>query len=298
MEINLRNTLSGHQNPVYAIAIDSDNKILYSAGNDKGIVEWDLDADVFKRVLCNVSASVYCLCLIPNSNLLLAGLRNGDLLVIEKGAEVSLKAKLSVEKGAIFTVQYLESKREILAIGEQGKVYVWSLDSFQLLYQFEVAKTTVRCSAVSLDNHCIALGDKDGLVYLYDADDYYLIAKQKVHEGGVSSLAFKGNKLLSGGRDAKLYKLEIPSLQVLDTVVPHMFTVYGIKVLNADLFCTVSRDKTIKIWNSDLKLQKNISRDKGMESHFLSINAVDFSAYQQLIATAGDDKVIKLWQLS
>lgn len=298
MEVNLRNTLDGHQNPIYTLAIDSDRDLLYSAGNDKGIVEWDLKTDTFKRVLCNVPASVYFLQVIPHNNLLLAGLRNGDLLVIKKDEQVSLKAKLQVEKGAIFTIQYIASKHEILAIGEQGKAYVWSLDPMELLYQFDVSKTTVRSSVMNHDEKFMALGDKDGFVYLYDIHDYHLIAKQKVHEGGVSSLAFKGNELLSGGRDAKLYKLEIPSLQVLDSVVPHMFTVYGIKVINNDLFCTVSRDKTIKIWNSDLKLQKNISRDKGMESHFLSINAVDFSAQQQLIATAGDDKAIKLWQLS
>jgi len=87
-------------------------------------------------------------------------------------------------------------------------------------------------------------------------------------------------------------------LKVIDSIVPHMFTVYGIQALGEGLFSTVSRDKTIKIWNSDLKLQKNISRDKGIESHLLSINTQAYDANQKLIATAGDDKVIKLWQLS
>lgn len=298
MEVNLRNTLTGHQNPIYTVAIDSVQHKLYSAGNDKGIVEWDLEKDAFSRVLCNVSSSVYCLAVIPQTNYLVAGLRNGDVLVIERGEEVVLKAQLSVGRGAVFAVQYLPSKNELLAIGEQGKAYVWSMDTFDLLYQFEISKTTVRTIAWESSLNILAFGDKDGFIQTYNATDYTLIHRAKIHDGGVSSLEMVDGVLLSGGRDAKMYKLNVSSLEVLDSVVPHMFTVYGIQSLGNGLFSTVSRDKTIKVWNLDLKLQKNISRDKGIESHFLSINTQDFHPEQALIATAGDDKVVKLWQMT
>jgi len=298
MEVSLRNTLVGHQNPIYTVAIDSERQVLYSAGNDKGIVEWDLKSETFKRILCNVSASVYALSIIPNTNFLIAGLRNGDLLVIDVGETVTLKARLKVEKGAIFAIQFLASKNELLAIGEQGKAYVWNFETFDLLYQFDVSKTTVRCVVLDEDQKFLAFGDKDGYVSLYDANDYHQIVKEKIHDGGVSSLAFEGNYLLSGGRDAKLNKLEVPKLQVLNSIVPHMFTVYGIQSIGNGLFSTVSRDKTIKVWDSELRLLKNVSRDKGIESHFLSINTQSYDAVHKIIATAGDDKVIKLWQLS
>lgn len=298
MEVNLRNTLTGHQNPIYTVAIDPVQHKLYSAGNDKGIVEWDLTNDTFSRVLCNVSSSVYCLCIIPQSNYLVAGLRNGDVLVIDRGLEVVLKAQLSVGRGAVFTLQYLPLKNELLAIGEDGRAFVWSLETFDLLYQFQVSKTTVRSIAWDSASNTIAFGDKNGVVYLYDAYDYRLIHQASVHQGGVSSLEFVDGVLLSGGRDANLYKLSIPTLKILSTVVPHMFTVYGIQAIGNRMFSTVSRDKTIKIWNLDLKLQKNISRDKGIESHFLSINTQAFHTNQAVIATAGDDKTIKIWQLS
>lgn len=297
MEVNLRNTLVGHQNPIYTVAIDGEKQLLYSAGTDKGIVAWDLATDSFKRILCTVSSSVYCMLIIPVSGYLVAGLRNGELLVIEQEGP-TLKAKLNVEKGAIFALQYLEAKNELLAIGEEGKAYVWNATTFDLLYQFQVSKTTVRSVSFHEATNCIAFGDKEGYIALHDANDFHRVAREKIHESGVSSLAFIANFLFSGGRDAKMYKLQVPTLEVLDTVVPHMFTVYGIQPLGNDLFSTVSRDKTIKIWNTDFKLQKNISRDKGIDSHFLSINTQDFDVQQGLIATAGDDKVIKLWQLS
>lgn len=297
MDITLRNTLNGHQNPIYTLAVDSTAQLLYSAGNDKGIVEWDLKAASFKRVLCQVPASVYCLTIIPHTNFLIAGLRNGEVLVLERGSEVSLKAKLKVDKGAVFKIQFIPNKNEILAIGEEGVAYVWSFETFALLHRFEVSQTTARSVALCAKEEVLAFGDKDGYLSLFNAEDYSLNYHKKIHETSVSSLAFVDQFLYSGGRDAKLYKLN-GTLEVVDSLVPHMFTVYGIQKISANLFSTVSRDKTIKIWNTDLKLQRNISRDRGIESHFLSINSQCFEEDTGVLATASDDKTIKLWQLT
>lgn len=297
-EITLANTLIGHQNPIYTLAVDSSKGLLYSAGNDKGIVEWDLNTQSFKRVLCTVPSSVYTLCLIPEKDLLIAGMRNGEVLVINK-VKPELLAKLKVDKGAVFNVQYLENKDELIAIGEEGKAYVWNADTFELLYSFRISKDTVRSIAINDAQNYISFGDKDGFIYIHDSNDFHQIAAKKIHDKSVTSLEFVGNTLLSGGRDAKLYKLEAPSLQESLDIVPHMFTVYGIKMVdnNGD-FVTVSRDKTIKLWNSEFKLVKNVSRDKGIDSHHLSINSLAFDRERKLLATAGDDKIVKIWQFS
>lgn len=297
-EITLANTLVGHQNPIYTLAIDSLKGLLYSAGNDKGIVEWDLSTSSFKRVLCTVPASVYTLCVLAEKDLLVAGMRNGEVLVIKK-TQPELFAKLKVDKGAVFSIQYLEKKNELIAIGEEGKAYVWNADSFELLYTFKISKETVRSIAINEAQNYIAFGDKDGFVYIHDSNDFHQVASQKIHEMSVTNLDFVGDTLLSGGRDAKLYKLEVPTLQESLSIVPHMFTVYGIKqVGDKGNFVTISRDKTIKLWNSDLKLVKNVSRDKGIDSHHLSINSLAFDKERKLLATGGDDKIVKIWQLS
>lgn len=294
-EISLKGTLKGHQNPIYTLEVDTSQHLLYSAGNDKGIVEWDLVSMQFKRLLCAVPSSVYCLKLIPDTDWIAAGMRNGELFIIQRN-EPRLIAKLKVDKGAIFSIQVLPTKNEIIAIGEEGKAYVWSLDGFQLLYTFQVSKDGIRTIAVSEDKKNIAFGDKQGVVHLHAADDFHLITQSRKHEGGISSMLFQHGNLYTGGRDARLYKFSLPFLEKQGEVTPHFFTVYGICAIS-DQLVTVSRDKTIKLWDQSFRLLRNVSRDKGIDSHHLSINSVVYDQDIKVLCTAGDDKQIKIWSV-
>ena len=298
MDINLAQTLVGHQNPIYTLAIDTDRQLLYSAGADKGVVEWDLNSLKLKRILCAVPTSVYVLYDIPDTGLLAIGMRSGEIYIVETATQI-LRAKLQVESGGVFSIKALQRKGELIAIGDAGKAHVWSLDDFRLLYSFQISTTTVRVIAVDTTESLLAFGDKNGTVHLYSADDYRSIAQNTVHEKSVTSLCFFEDFLLSGGRDAKMNKLSKTDLQVLQNITPHMFTVYNIAAITGSpYFSTVSRDKTIKVWDSDLKLIRNVSRDRNFDSHYLSINSQSYDPQLQLLATAGDDKVIKVWKVT
>lgn len=298
MEITLKHTLIGHQNPIYTLATDCENHLLYSAGADKGVVEWDLESLKLKRILCAVPTSVYTLHMIPYSGLLAIGMRSGDIYIVETATQ-SLKAKLKTDKGAVFSIKSMQNKQELIAIGEEGRAYVWSLKDYELLYTFNIANTTVRIIDIEPNEKHLAFGDKAGYVHLYSAEDYNFITSKAIHEKAVTSLCFLENELLSGGRDAKMNKLSTVDLQPLDSITPHMFTVYDISPLgDLPYFSTVSRDKTIKIWDKNLKLIKNISRDRGIEAHFLSINSQTYNPTLNLLATAGDDKGVKVWSIA
>lgn len=298
MKFSLEQTLVGHQNPIYTLAIDTDRQLLYSAGADKGVVEWDLNTLSVKRILCAVPASVYILYDIPHTGLLAVGMRSGEIYIVDTATQ-TLRAKLKLDSGAVFNIKALSQKGELIAIGDAGKAYVWRMEDFQLLYSFQIAPTTVRVIAVDEAENLLAFGDKNGVIYLYSAEDYRAITQKSVHEKSVTSLCFFENFLLSGGRDAQMYKLAIADLHTIQNITPHMFTVYNIApIVGTPYFSTVSRDKTIKVWDSNLKLIRNVSRDRDFDSHFLSINSQSYDPQLQLLATAGDDKMIKIWKLS
>lgn len=295
-DIELLGTLTGHQNPIYTLAVSAtDPNTLFTGGNDKGVVEWDLESMSFRRILCKVGSSVYSLYSIPESNYLAIGLRSGQLMIVDT-INQSLVASLKTEQGAIFSIKTIPEKKELIAIGEEGYAYVWSLESFELLYRFKISETTVRVIEVSNRGGLIAFGDKNGFIYLYHAGDFQEITRKKIHELPVTSIQFDLNdRLFTGGRDAKLFQLDL-NLEIQKEIIPHMFTVYGI-ALNPEkrLLATVSRDKSLKIWRlEDLGLIKNISRDRGYDSHYLSINSFIWANHR--LITVSDDKSVKVWK--
>ncbi len=51
--------LTGHSNPIFTLELSQKPGILFTGGNDKGLVEWSLKDNAFIKVMFPVAASVY-----------------------------------------------------------------------------------------------------------------------------------------------------------------------------------------------------------------------------------------------
>ncbi|SFS95342.1 WD40 repeat domain-containing protein [Sphingobacterium wenxiniae] len=298
VDIFLKHTLSGHQNPIFAVENGVLETSFYTGGNDKGVVEWDILSGKFKRILCAVPASVYALHRIVGTSLLAIGMRNGEVWLVDTETQ-TLEKKFKVDRGAVFSLQAIAEKQELIAVGEEGMAYIWSLENGELLYRFRITDTTIRTLALYPDQQQVVFGDKEGRLHLYAVADYQLLTKSAVHTMPVTALLATDTALYSGGRDAQLYQLGRQGLHVEQNLTPHMFTVYDIlQYPGSNLLITVSRDKAIKFWDkSNLSLLKNVSQEKGFDSHRLSINAACIHSLSQQLITVSDDKLVKVWDV-
>ncbi|MNK09318.1 WD domain, G-beta repeat [compost metagenome] len=297
MDITLKSTLPGHQNPIFCVEKGYYTHTFFTAGNDKGVVEWDIEQNAFKRILCAVSSSVYALRLITGTPILAIALREGKLLFVHV-EEQKLVASIQLSTKAIFALAYMSWKNELLAVGEEGTLYVIDLATYKSIYEKRISPTTIRAIAIDEGLGRIALGDKDGQVYMLDSTDFHVITDSKLHSMPATSLAFIHNKLLSGGRDAQLVISDPNQLTTNFSFVPHLFTVYGIYPHpEVPIFATVSRDKSLKFWSTaDFALLKNMSREKIQDGHHLSVNAGSWSENGQYFFSVGDDKLVKVWE--
>lgn len=291
-------TLAGHQNPIYALSDAAAPDRFYSAGNDKGVVEWSLTDMAFVRVLFPVQSSVYALHRL--NNLLFVGQRSGLILVFNLESNKLVTTLKHHQKG-VFDLKTLVAKGELLSTGEDGTVAIWSLKDYSLLYDFPVIAQTTRVISISNDGKEMALGAKDALIRIYNTDDYSLLREVPGHTLPITSLAYapSGAYMISGSRDAQLKIWSLPDYTLIKNIPAHLFSIYSIAFHPTQpYFATCSQDKSIKLWSSDhFRLLKILSNEKGTQGHFHSINKMIWSQDGRYLISTGDDRHVMIWAM-
>ncbi|WP_184550269.1 WD40 repeat domain-containing protein [Mucilaginibacter sp. FT3.2] len=291
--------LTGHGNPIFTLELSQKPGILFTGGNDKGLVEWSLKTNSFIKVMFPVNASVYAIHCPAGYPLMVVGLRSGQVLVFDFIQQKIIKS-LNHHQKPIFDIKSINHKKELLIASEDGTVSIWSLDTLENLHSIKVSADTVRCIAISPDEKQVAFGCRDNQVKVYDLEDYTLVKTLHGHTMSVFSLAYStdGAFLLSGGRDAQVKIWDTVTYQLTKTIPAHLFAVNHILFHPTQpYFATASMDKSIKIWGADdFKLYKIISREKGYPCHPLSINKLAWNGDQLL--SVSDDKNVMIWNIT
>ncbi|QEC79776.1 WD40 repeat domain-containing protein [Mucilaginibacter ginsenosidivorax] len=290
--------LTGHGNPIFTLELSQKPGILFTGGNDKGLVEWSLKTNAFIKVMFPVNASIYAIHCPAGYPLMFAGLRSGQVLVFDFIQQKVIKS-LNHHLKPVFDIKSVSSKKELLIAAEDGTVSVWSIDTLDMVHTIKVSADTVRCITVSPDEKQVAFGCRDNTVKIYDLEDYTLLKALHGHTMSVFALAYSidGAYLVSGGRDAQVKIWDTTSYQLVKNIPAHLFAVNHILFHPTQpYFATASMDKSIKIWGADdFKLYKIISREKGYPSHPLSINKLAWNGDQLL--SVSDDKNIFIWDI-
>ena len=291
--------LTGHSNPIFTLALSQKPGILFTGGNDKGVVEWSLKNNSFIKVLFPVPASVYAIYCPAGFPYLFAGLRTGDVTVFDFNQQKMIKL-LKHHTKPVFDIKSVHHKNELLVASEDGTVSIWNLNTFELLHTIKVSNDTVRCIAISPDEKRVAFGCRDNQIRIYDLEDYTIVKALPGHTMAVFSIQYSpdGNYLLSGSRDAQVKIWDSRTYKLVQNIPAHLFAVNDIAFHPIKpYFATASMDKSIKIWGADdFKLYKVISREKGYPGHVLSINKLVWYGDDELISVS-DDKRVMVWKI-
>jgi len=290
--------LTGHSNPIFTLALSQKPGILFTGGNDKGVVEWSLKTNSFIKVMFPVPASVYAIYCPEGFPLMFAGLRTGDVAVFDF-IQQKVISILKHHTKPVFDIKSVTGKKELLVASEDGTVSIWNMDTLQLLHTIQVSNDTVRCISITPNEKQAAFGCRDNQIKIYDLEDYTLIKTIHGHTMSVFSLQYSptGNYLVSGSRDAQVKIWDTISYNQIQNIPAHLFAVNSIAFHPTQpYFATASMDKSIKLWGSDdFKLYKVISREKNYPGHVLSINKLVWNG-DDLISVS-DDKRIIIWNL-
>ena len=289
--------LEGHKQGVYALLNLRGSSVIVSAGGDGAVVKWDLDENgpvrmnpepsVAGVLFAQLPEPVFCL-MEGLDGVIWAGTQGGLVFKLVSG-EAPRMIKLGTSS-VFFISRWMDGR---IAVGLGSGELVFFDDELQLLDRVSLGKKSLRC--------CLGdrglIGGSDGLIWRLDAQGRVL-SFWKANSPSVFCLAEDSQgDIVSGGRDALLMWMGADG-GLKQEVKAHLFTIHALAGSDLGWLASGSMDKTVKVWDRNSgALLKVIDREKyPSRGHSHSVNALCWVG--RLLASAGDDKIIRIWEVS
>ncbi|XP_046382433.1 transducin beta-like protein 3 [Ischnura elegans] len=326
-------TLKGHFSTITALEFDLENNYLISSGRDKVLIIWDLKNNGAVVRTVPTFESIEGMIIIPKaaelpflqhkdlgSSLCVATAgENGIIRIwqVEKGREVfiqknSLVNKAKEEGGLAITHLLFNAEESVFAVvSADHNIIIHDLHSLECKKQF-VGFSDEVLDVVFLgksETHlAVATNSTDIKVYNVSNFGCQLL---KGHTDLVLTLSVAQSDpslLASGGKDnsVRLWKLNLESGLVCALAVGSLHSAsvgtVAFSCISASFLTSASEDTCLKIWKvpsakneSLMEVPTNLSASHTVIAHQKDINGVCVAPNDKLIASASQDKTIKLW---
>lgn len=294
MRLHKRFELTGHAASIYAIC-GHENKI-YTASGDKFIARWDIKDALQDKFAIKTESSNYAVAFLEKQNQLIIGTSSGAFHVVDVLAKKELH-HIVQHVSAIFTIQDNPYNYHLYIADADGNVSIWNKSTWELILFLPLLVGKIRSVLVAEQGESLFFACQDGTIRKFDTRFFNEQLVLKAHKEGVNCLSFfplKDQVLISGGKDGFLRIWSLKTSSCILELPAHNFGIYAILFFNKGKnFCTVSRDKSIKVWDAlDCSVLQKIERKHGGHSH--AVNDV-CKLNEETLCSVGDDKRIIVW---
>ena len=295
MQFKLQHRCLGHASGVYDL-IKLSAKTFLSASGDRLVVSWNVDQPEQGNLIARASDSIYSICFLESKNELLIGQAKGEIHIIDLSNNQE-KRLLKVNEKGVFSIVENKSKSKVYVLGGDGVISVLSAADYSLLFKQKIS--TMKLRSVFFDEalNRTYVGCGEGRLYVFDDDTMEMVYTNQLSKEGFSINAitnYTDEVIICGGRDAHLRWVDKKDYSVVNSIPAHNYAIYKIGISpDKNLFATVSRDKTLKIWNA-LTNQVIQRIEHSNDGHLNSVNTLLWMDDCTLIS-AGDDRSINIW---
>lgn len=289
----------GHQHPVYALIAAPEPGRFFSAGGDKTIVEWNLADPSVGLPIAQFQFTIYCLCLIADKNILLAGTSEGGIHVIGLNTKKEIKYFQLTGEG-VFDIQFSLEHQLIVASTSKGNLIFINPDDFKLITTLNLSTEKIRSLAFNSTQPYLYAACSDTNVYVIDIKEKKKIFEFTAHNWACNALVYNTEKdiLITASKDAHIRIWGIKrEFELIKNIPAHNYAIYQIAYNPAlNIYSTASRDKTIKLWDEEMDILLRINKED-FEGHSNSVNSVIWLDEHHLVS-GGDDRRVILWEVS
>ncbi len=195
---------------------------------------------------------------------------------------------------AVYQLFYDSKLNRMYAGSGGGAVHVIDLTSKKEIKNLILRPNAAIFDLIKVEKlNLIISAAADGSIAAIDADNFDLIAKNKLCEQKIRSLCFieSSDVLLAASGDGFIRVLELPTLKVVNEFYAHGLSANKvIKHPTKDIILSGGRDAYLNIieWPSCKIIDK-------IPAHNFAIYDIAFHPENSLFATASRDKTIKIW---
>lgn len=214
-----------------------------------------------------------------------------DLIRLWDAEKFKLMAELSGEKKLFSSVKFINNGRGLLVGGKDGSVVSYSLPSFKktnaIYPDFEVSVFA------QADDGTILIGGANGLLAAYDGNTLIERWRRQAHDGIVSPVLPRGNRVVSASEDGAVVVTDIKTgEEVSRTATFSGGKITDVVFINADIVAA-SHEKGVLAY-INLVSGKVLNYFK---AHDGWISSVDLSPTGSEIVTAGVKGSLRYWPI-
>jgi WD40 repeat protein len=285
----------GHAGPVLTVDFSADSKWLVSGGVDQTIRRWDATTGRELAVLKGHTGDVNRLAFSPDGRVIVSGSLDCSVRIWDtftepesitlEGPDGKLPDCASDPVGAFTAEQRL------------GPIFrAWSEVAHHEMRQLQ-GGATGDCITSSSDGRYVAWGSPDGTIRLYAADNGRAVRTLRGHSAKVTvvTLSADGSKLASGGADGSMRIWNVASGRQIDFAggdSPNPPVASLAFSQDGNQLAAVSGG-TLRLWRSlDAPIPIVFTGVAG------SVQGMAFSADGERIASAHDDKIVRIWNVA
>lgn len=289
----------GHTDSVVKVAFSHDNQYVATAGYDAIVKVWRVADGTLVHTLEGPSESIESIEWHPKGPVLLAGCGDGTCWMWDASPKSggAVLQVLGGHAGAVNISKFTPDGSKILSAGEDGTLRVWGPKtgkSLNVIQGHGFHDAGVNCLAVHPDNTLVLTGGQDNNACLTNLATGKVKATLQGHNDSVEDVAWVASNpwAITGSLDGRVGIWDLNTGQNRLFIDNGIAGITSLQCVNDTIF-TADTAGYVRLW--DARSSNLVQTIRASQE---TIMAFDVLIDQKLLATAGDDTLVKLYKLN